>query len=250
MSGLHVVALSGGKDSTALALRLAEIEPRDYTYVITPTGNELPEMIAHWRHLSDMLGKPLTPIVSGGSLQGNIRRQKALPNHRQRWCTRLIKLEPYYGWLAQNTPCTSYVGLRADEESRPGMIFPDANGIEMRFPMREWGWKLDDVLAYLRSKNISVPERTDCAVCFWQKLGEWWNLWRDHPDLYAEGEALEGMVTEARGTDYTFRSPDRDSWPASLKALRERFEAGHVPKRSLAMMDKRRQVGACRVCTL
>jgi tRNA(Ile)-lysidine synthase TilS/MesJ len=26
----HVVALSGGKDSTALALRLAEVEPREY----------------------------------------------------------------------------------------------------------------------------------------------------------------------------------------------------------------------------
>lgn len=37
---MHVVALSGGKDSTALALRLAETEPRDYTYVCTPTGDE------------------------------------------------------------------------------------------------------------------------------------------------------------------------------------------------------------------
>ncbi len=54
----HIVALSGGKDSTAMALRLAEIEPRDYAYVITPTGNELPEMIAHWRKLMDLLGKP------------------------------------------------------------------------------------------------------------------------------------------------------------------------------------------------
>ena len=45
----HVVALSGGKDSTALALRLAEIEPREYIYVCTPTGNEPPEMFAHWK---------------------------------------------------------------------------------------------------------------------------------------------------------------------------------------------------------
>ena len=41
----HVVALSGGKDSTALALRLHELNPKvDYTYVCTPTGDELPEM--------------------------------------------------------------------------------------------------------------------------------------------------------------------------------------------------------------
>ena len=30
----HVVALSGGKDSTAMALRLAEVAPRDYRYVM------------------------------------------------------------------------------------------------------------------------------------------------------------------------------------------------------------------------
>jgi len=44
----HIVGLSGGKDSTALALRLAELEPRDYTYICNETGNELPAMKAHW----------------------------------------------------------------------------------------------------------------------------------------------------------------------------------------------------------
>jgi len=53
---VHVVALSGGKDSTALALRLAEVEPRDYVYVCTPTGNEPAAMFAHWRQLGDLLG--------------------------------------------------------------------------------------------------------------------------------------------------------------------------------------------------
>lgn len=79
----HVVALSGGKDSTAMALRLAEIEPRDYTYVITPTGNEFPEMIAHWRHLSDMLGKPLTIASTGPPSPG--RPQSSDRNVITRW---------------------------------------------------------------------------------------------------------------------------------------------------------------------
>ena len=50
----HVVALSGGKDSTALALRLAEVEPREYVYLCTPTGRELPEMEAHWTRLEGL----------------------------------------------------------------------------------------------------------------------------------------------------------------------------------------------------
>jgi 3'-phosphoadenosine 5'-phosphosulfate sulfotransferase (PAPS reductase)/FAD synthetase len=249
-SALHVVALSGGKDSTAMALRLAEVEPRDYTYVITPTGNEFPEMVAHWRHLSEMLGKPLTVVTTGKSLHGMIREQKMLPNHAARWCTRKLKLEPYYAWLKQHTPCTSYVGLRADEESRAGMIFPEAAQVTMDFPMQRWGWKLDDVLSYLRSKSVSVPERTDCMDCFWQKLGEWYRYWLNDRENFDKAAALEEWVSAERGGTYTFRSPQRDKWPASLRELGARFAAGEIPTLSLKMMDKRREIGACRVCTL
>lgn len=239
-----------------MALRLAEVEPHDYVYVITPTGNELPEMIDHWRALSVRLGKPLTPLVANGklyaaqTLQSLIRDQRALPNHAARWCTRKLKLDPYYAWLETQTPCVSYVGLRADEESRPGMIFPDAGGVTMRFPMREWGWGIDDVQTYLAAHGVVIPERTDCAACFWQQVGEWWLLWRDDREAYMEAEELEEFVIAERGAVYTFRSPQRDSWPARLRDLRAEFERGRVPERSLAMADKRRMSGACRVCTL
>lgn len=248
----HVMAVSGGKDSTAMALACMTREPRHYTYVITPTGNEPPEMFAHWRLLGELLGKRLVPIIAD-TLGGLIQKQMAIPNHRQRWCTRLLKLEPYYGWLAEQAkqgPIISYVGLRADEESRPGMIFPDAEGIHMDFPMQRWGWTLDDVLGFVEAQGIKVPERTDCMACFWQKLGEWYLLWRDNLEAYMQAEGWENYVSGMRGTPYTFRSKDRDSWPASLKDLRLRFEAGDVPTRSLQMMDKRRLIGACRICTL
>lgn len=93
-----------------MALRLAESEPRDYVYVCTPTGNEPAAMFAHWRKLGKLLGKPLTPVM-GGSLRGLVEKQKALPNWRQRWCTRMLKIEPYAAWLAQHSPAVSYVGL-------------------------------------------------------------------------------------------------------------------------------------------
>ena len=247
---MHVVALSGGKDSTALALRLAEIEPRDYTYVITPTGNEPPEMLTHWRKLADMLGKPLTVATHGKSLHGEIRRQAMLPNHRARWCTRLLKLEPYYAWMRAHAPCISYVGLRADEAERQGMIFPEEADIRVEFPMRRWGWKLEDVLGYLAAKGVIIPERTDCVDCFWQRLGELYKLWRDDRDAFYLGAELEEYVSAVRGTPYTFRSPSRDAWPAARRALGAEFEKGRVPTRSLKMMDKRREIGTCRVCTM
>lgn len=249
-SGLRkVAALSGGKDSTAMCLAQAYFEPAAYEYIITPTGDELPDMIAHWALCEEMLGAPLTP-VGIRTLQGLIVEQRMLPNHRARWCTRMIKLEPYYGWLATIGPVISYVGLRADEEGRPGMVFPSVGSIEIDFPMQRWGWTIEDVLAFLDFLGVIIPDRSDCALCFWQKLGEWYNLWLHYPERYQRGIEIEAFVTASRGASYTFRSPQRDSWPASLADLGAEFEKGRVPTASLAIMDKRRLVGACRVCTL
>lgn len=246
MSDLHVVALSGGKDSTAMALSLKERHPEiDYTYVCTPTGNELPAMFQHWANLREMLGGTFIPIM-GGTLEGLIEKQEALPNWRQRWCTRMLKIEPYAAWLLQQSRAheriVSYVGIRADEEEREGGDYSKIDGIEMRFPMREWGWGISEVLNYLEQKNVVIPERTDCAWCFFQTLGEWWVLWKEHPDLYAQGEAMEAL------TGYTFRSDGRDTWPASLAGLRAEFEKGRIPPRTKRQHDLFGRL-TCRVCT-
>lgn len=236
----HVVALSGGKDSTAMALRLAETEPKDYVYVCTPTGNEPPAMFAHWKKLGDVLGKPILPIV-GGTLVGLCEAQEALPNWRQRWCTRKLKIEPYAAWLMQQAPAVSYVGLRADEPDREGGDYLKVPNVAMRFPMREWGWGLTDVLGYLAERKVEIPKRTDCGLCFFQRLIEWYELWRDDKAAWAEGERLEAL------TGHTFRSPGRDTWPASLVALRAEFERGRVPKDTRPDAINAMQ---CRVCRI
>lgn len=243
MTTLHVVALSGGKDSTAMALRLKELAPsRDYVYVCTPTGNELPEMFAHWRKLSKLLGTPITPVL-GGTLDSVIEDEQIIPNWRARFCTRRLKIEPYAGWLMQQAAkysrIVSYVGIRADEPEREAGDYTNVPGVEMVFPMRMWGWTITDVRAYLEKRQVVIPVRTDCALCFFQRLAEWYVLWRDHPDAYAHGEEIEAKF------GYTFRSPSRDTWPAALKDLRKRFESGDVPRGV-----KESGMPGCRVCRL
>lgn len=239
----HVVALSGGKDSVALALRLAEVEPRDYQYLFTPTGDELPEMVAHLELLERMLGKPLTRVTNG-TLAGLIEKFGGLPNNRQRWCTRILKIQPCIAHLkdlqaeAGHKPIL-YVGLRADEETRQGIYSAD---VQSRYPLQEWGWGLDEVRAYVKSRGVAIPTRTDCARCYGQRLGEWRNLLRDHPDLYASAEA-----DEAR-TGRTFRSPKRDTWPAPLVQLRAAFESGRKLRGDDQEVDADQD--ACRVCRL
>lgn len=245
---LHIVALSGGHDSTALAFLLKEREPRPYVYVCTPTGDELPEMFEFWRWLGtpEALGSRLVPII-GGTLNGVVETKRAIPNNRMRFCTRVLKIEPYRRFLAEQAasgPLVSYVGLRADEEGRAGGAFGDLAGVSMRFPLREWGYGESEVQAALREREINVPERTDCARCYHQQLGEWWRLWHDHPAIFADAEGQEARL------GHTWRNPSRDTWPADLASLRAEFEKGRVPRNTKRQFELFRRVGECRVCTL
>lgn len=224
----HIVALSGGKDSTAMALRLAEVEPRDYEFCITPTDRELPEMDAHWKKLECLLGCELKRLP-GPKFNELVVKQKALPNHRMRWCTRLIKIEPFIAYALNVAPAVCYVGIRADEvgdgtADRQGTNWNGIDGVTQDLPLTRWGWGLSKVFGYLEQRGVVVPERTDCDICYHQRIGEWWRLWRNYPDRWMEGEALEEF------TGHTMRSDQRDSWPASMKEMRLKFESGLVPK--------------------
>jgi hypothetical protein len=107
----------------------------------------------------------------------------------------------------------------------------------VRFPMREWGWNEANVWGYLESKGICIPERTDCAICPNQRLGEWKKLRQQHPGLYLEGAILEERIGA------TIRSPGRDTWPAGLMKLAAEFDSGR-PLRQYKRQE------SCRVCSL
>ena len=235
MEPKHIVGLSGGKDSTALALLLQEREPRNYEYICNATGDELPAMMAHWDRLQDMLGTEIKRVTDPRGLNGLIEDQKMLPNVFARWCTRILKIEPtieYFNTLPEGS--VLYVGLRADEESRRGLYGED---IAVRFPLREWGFGLPEVVGYLNDRGVCIPERTDCARCPYQRIGEWRDLYNNYPEVYASAVAQE------KASGHTFRSPGRDNWPADLESLAKEFDSG----RKLRAFNRST---TCRVCSL
>lgn len=237
----HIGAISGGKDSVAMAVLLKETHPDiSFEWICTPTGNEPAAWFAHMAKLRDIIG-PITPIMVHGGLEGLILRYNALPNYRQRWCTRQLKIEPFAAYLMRAPGSKFYVGLRADEPAREGGDYQKVPDVEMIFPLRDANMGLAEVLAFNATRGIAIPRRTDCKLCFFQRLIEWWELWRDDPDGWAEGERWEAL------TGHTFRSPQRDTWPASMIGLRKEFEAGRVPKET-----RRDPLSAaqCRVCRL
>jgi len=230
------VAFSGGKDSTALALRLAELG-EDFSMFFTPTGDELPDLESHLDAVQKRVARPLIR-AKAPTLFKLIEEFDALPNWRQRWCTRMIKIVPCVAHLKAHPGTTLAVGLRADEETRVGLYGDFAT---YRYPLQEWGWGIADVRSYVAASGLSVPVRTDCALCYGQRIGEWHDLWRLHPERFARGEALEAK------TGHTFRSPGRDTWPAGLVQLRRRFESGDVPKGARVNAEDDDKL-PCRVC--
>lgn len=90
----------------------------------------------------------------------------------------------------------------------------------------------------MADRGVAIPRRTDCKLCFFQRLVEWFELWRDDLDSYMEGEMLEFI------TGHTFRSPGRDAQPAALRDLRSKFESGWIPRDTRDSIN----VTQCRVC--
>jgi hypothetical protein len=232
----QIVAFSGGKDSTALALLMYE-HNEEFDLLFTPTGNEFPELIGHINAVVAKVGKQLI-VPPNRSLEQWITHFGALPNSRQRWCTRLIKVEPCIAYLKQHPGSILCIGLRADEEGREGLYGSYAT---YRYPLREAGMNFDAVLALCDRYGLRPKMRTDCAVCPYQRLAEWYWLWRDNPLTWTQGEVWEAC------TGHTFRSASRDTWPAAMKDMRIKFETGDVPERSLKNMARDQ---ACRVCSL
>jgi len=238
-----LVAFSGGKDSTAMVLRMAELGERGVLW-FTPAGNEPPELQSHIESIRDYVQWPLV-VPDAPTLRELIDEFNAMPNARMRWCTRRIKIEPCIVHLKRHPGSTLCVGLRGDEEERQGLYGDYAT---YRYPMREWGWSIHDVRRYLDDAGVQVPKRTDCMWCYAQRLGEWYDLWRDRPEMYAEAEALEDR------TGHTLRSDSRDTWPAALKEMRIKFEDEQHPRTAkiqLPMFEEDEdEAGACRICRM
>lgn len=237
----HIVGLSGGKDSVAMALLLRQQHPEiDFDWVCTPTGRELPPMLAHWDNLGRILGKHLTPIRAKTGLAGLVYLQKALPNWRMRWCTRMLKIIPFQEHIMANRPCTVYVGIRVDEvDDREGVKWEEIEHVKRVYPLVDAGWGINQVLAMNKLHGITIPERSDCDMCFFQTLWEWYCFWRDYPEKFEEICRWEDF------TGHTLRSEQRDTWPASLRKLSERFAAGDIPRQRQTMKDRKVMCSTC-----
>jgi 3'-phosphoadenosine 5'-phosphosulfate sulfotransferase (PAPS reductase)/FAD synthetase len=202
----HILSLSGGKDSTALAVYMRDSLP-EMEYVFCDTGKELPETYEYLNKIEAYLGKPIQRLNAEYSFDHWLQIYSGfLPSPRMRWCTRMLKLKPFEAYVGTDL-VYSYVGLRADED-REGYLSHKPNIITV-YPFKEAGVTKPDVFRILEESGLGLPDyykwrtRSGCYFCFFQRKAEWIGLKQHHPELFAQAKAYEKTATPT-GERYTW----------------------------------------------
>lgn len=219
MTEKHVLGLSGGRDSAALALFMRENYPDlDLEYFFTDTGKELPEVYDFLQRLEGFLGKPILRLNPEHDFDFWLREYgHFLPSAQTRWCTRQLKLKPFEDWLKPylegGVSVYSYVAIRADEPGRLGYNDTQPN-LTVKYPFREHGIEKAGVIDLLNSSDLGMPDyykwrsRSGCTFCFFQQKIEWVRLKRVHPDAFEEAKSYEKTALE-HGSPFNWS--DRES---------------------------------------
>lgn len=210
----HILGISGGRDSAALAVHMRQTRPDlDLEYFFTDTGKELAEVYSFLDRLEGFLGRPITRLNPDRDFDFWLKEYKHfLPSPRTRWCTRQLKLRPLEHWLKDDLEAGvvvhSYVAIRADEPNREGYQATNGNMV-VHFPLREAGIDRAGVIDMLESAGVGEPEyyqwrtRSGCTFCFFQQKIEWVRLKREHPDAYEDAKRYEKTALE-HGSPFTW----------------------------------------------
>jgi 3'-phosphoadenosine 5'-phosphosulfate sulfotransferase (PAPS reductase)/FAD synthetase len=214
MAERHVLGISGGRDSAALAVYVRQHRPElDVDYFFTDTGKELPEVYEFLGRLEGFLGKPIARLNPRRDFDFWLREYNHfLPSPQTRWCTRQLKLAPFENWvkpmLAAGDKVTSYVAIRSDEDYREGYTAKHPN-LTVSLPFREAGVDKKGVHDILESSGVGLPKyydwrsRSGCTFCFFQQKIEWVRLKERHPDAFEEAKSYEKNALE-HGSPFTW----------------------------------------------
>jgi 3'-phosphoadenosine 5'-phosphosulfate sulfotransferase (PAPS reductase)/FAD synthetase len=198
----HILGLSGGKDSAALAVLMHKKMP-EMEYVFCDTHKELKETYDFLDRLKARLGIKIHYLSAERGFDHWLDVYRGvLPSPQIRWCTRMLKIIPLEQYIGDGE-ATSYVAIRADEPERHGYKSTKPN-IKVVFPFKEMGIVKEDVIRILDDEGIGMPAyyswrtRSGCTFCFFQRKYEWVMLAEKHPDKFREAVEYEKELPDGR----------------------------------------------------
>ena len=200
----HIVSFSGGKDSTAMLLRMVEENMQIDDIVFCDTGKEFPQMYEHIKKVEEYIKRPITIIKSDKSFdyymfehiktRGKNKGKKGYgwATMRCRWCTTLLKTRVVDSYLSKvgknNEDYVEYIGIAADEMNRIG---------DKIYPLVEWGMNESDCLKYCYERGFDWVglyehfDRLSCWCCPLKNQKELKILYKYYPKLWQELKEMD-----------------------------------------------------------
>lgn len=219
---LHVVSFSGGKDSTAMLLRMIEEGYPIDIILYCDTGLEFPEMEEHIKKVEEYVGRKITTIKSEkdfmyyasekefvhrtdkipGKNPGDTSVGYGWPNSFARWCTRHLKLEVvdrYLRNLRKSYDVIQYVGIAADESQRKK---------NLNYPLIDWGMTEADCLRYCYDRGFDwgglyeIWGRISCWCCPLKSLSDLRKLKETRPELWSRLEEMDARLQNSARAEF------------------------------------------------
>ncbi len=230
----HVLGISGGKDSTALAIFMRDKVPQ-MEYFFCDTGKELPETYEYLAQLEKYLGKIINRLNPDRTFDFWLEMNRnLLPSSQMRWCTVNLKLKPLEEFIGTDE-AVNYVGIRADEAHRKGL--EQKINIKSVFPFIDAGIDKAGVFKIIEEAGMGLPKyyewrtRSGCYFCFFQRKIEWVGLLERHPDLFEKAKAYE-KFDAATGKRFTWSQGE------SLEELARPERIAQIKAMHLKQMEK------------
>lgn len=217
MRKIHVVSLSGGKDSTAMLLMMIEKKMPIDKIIFVDTGVEFPEMYDHLKKLSKYIKRRIIRLKADKSFEyylldhnNNGRKGYGWARHNTRWCTSNLKTEVMKKYLKKyGNLVVEYHGIAYDEEHRINNNQRRKKKVEIRYPLYEWGITEQEALQYCYDHGFDWGglyekfDRVSCFLCPLKSLKELKVIWKDFPHLWAIMRDYDNRTYRKFRSDYS-----------------------------------------------